>query len=139
MGASRPAVRWRQIPRSGVKASYGIGQKTHPCHVPICLFQSSWDMSATTYPDFKALFESAPGLYLVLDPDLIIVAVSEAYLNATMTKRAEILGRGLFEVFPDNPDAPAATGVANLRASLDRAKRDRVADTMAIQKYDIRR
>jgi signal transduction histidine kinase/CheY-like chemotaxis protein len=91
------------------------------------------------HTDFKALFESAPGLYLVLDPDLNIVAVSEAYLRATMTKRAQILGRGIFDVFPDNPDDPAATGVANLRASLNRVRRDRVADTMAVQKYDIRR
>jgi len=90
-------------------------------------------------PDFRLLFESAPGLYLVLTPDLKIVAVSEAYLRATMTKRAEIIGRALFDVFPDNPDDPAATGVANLRASLDRVRAQRVPDTMAVQKYDIRR
>jgi signal transduction histidine kinase/CheY-like chemotaxis protein len=89
--------------------------------------------------DFKALFEAAPGSYLVLDPDLVIVAVSDAYLQATMTRREQILGRGLFEVFPDNPDDPQATGVGNLRASLDRVRRDRVPDTMAVQKYDIRR
>src|SRR6266513_1254713 len=53
-------------------------------------------------PDFRSLFESAPGLYLVLTPELKIVAVSEAYLRATMTEREEILGRGLFDVFPDN-------------------------------------
>ena len=90
-------------------------------------------------PDFQVLFESAPGLYLVLTPALTIVAVSDAYLKATMTKREEILGRGLFEVFPDNPDDPAATGVRNLRASLDRVLTHRVPDTMAVQKYDIRR
>src|SRR5437867_6436017 len=90
-------------------------------------------------PDFQALFESAPGLYLVLTPALTIVAVSDAYLKATMTKREEILGRGLFEVFPDNPDDPAATGVRNLRASLDRVLTHRAPDTMAVQKYDIRR
>ena len=93
----------------------------------------------TSHPDFKALFESAPGLYLVLDPTLTIVAVSEAYLRATMTRRAEILGRGLFDVFPDNPDDPEATGVANLKASLDRVRKELVPDTMAIQKYDIRK
>ena len=90
-------------------------------------------------PDFQVLFESAPGLYLVLTPALTIVAVSDAYLKATMTKREEILGRGLFEVFPDNPDDPAATGVRNLRVSLDRVLTHRVPDTMAVQKYDIRR
>lgn len=88
---------------------------------------------------FDNLFESLPGLYLVLAPDLKIVAVSDAYLKATMTTREEIVGRGLFDVFPDNPDDPAATGTSNLRASLDRVRRTAAADTMAIQKYDIRR
>ena len=90
-------------------------------------------------PDFEALFESAPGLYLVLDPDLRIVAASDAYLRATMTEREVITGRGVFDVFPDNPDDPEATGVDNLRASLERARRDLVPDPMAVQKYDIRR
>lgn len=89
-------------------------------------------------PDFRRLFETAPGLYLVLDPELSIVAVSDAYLQATMTTREEILGRGLFEVFPDNPDEPDASGTRNLRASLDRVRRDLMPDTMAVQKYDIR-
>src|ERR671925_2447098 len=70
--------------------------------------------------DFRALFEAAPGLFLVLDPDLRIVAVSDAYVAATMVRREDVLGRDLFEVFPDNPDDPAATGVGNLRASLRR-------------------
>jgi PAS domain S-box-containing protein len=90
-------------------------------------------------PDFQALFQSAPGLYLVLTPDLNIVAVSDAYLRATMTKREEILGRGIFDVFPDNPDDPSATGVRNLQTSLQRVIQDKTADTMAVQKYDIRK
>src|SRR5262245_31081538 len=94
---------------------------------------------ATASPDFRALFEAAPGSYLVPSPELTIVAVSDAYLRATMTRREDILGRGLFEVFPDNPDDPAADGVRNLRASLDRVRRDLVSDAMAVQKYDIRR
>jgi signal transduction histidine kinase len=90
-------------------------------------------------PDFRALFESAPGLYLVLDPDLVIVAASDAYLEATRTERAEVVGRGIFEVFPDNPDDPATEGVRNLRASLARVLRDRTGDAMSVQKYDVRR
>jgi PAS domain S-box-containing protein len=92
-----------------------------------------------TPPDFRALFEAAPGLYLVLTPDLTIVAVSDAYARATMTRREDIVGRGLFDVFPDNPDDPEATGTANLRASLDRVLQNRAPDSMALQKYDIRR
>jgi signal transduction histidine kinase/ActR/RegA family two-component response regulator len=56
-----------------------------------------------------------------------------------MTERECILGRGLFDVFPDNPDDPGASGVSNLSASLSRVLRGRVSDTMAVQKYDIRR
>jgi signal transduction histidine kinase len=89
--------------------------------------------------DFQRLFETIPGLYLVLDPDLTICAVSDAYLRATMTKRETILGHDVFHVFPDNPDDPNASGVRNLRASLRRVFRNRTADTMPVQKYDIRR
>ncbi len=100
---------------------------------------SANDSDPPAPPDFRALFESAPGLYLVLTPQLRIVAVSNAYLAATMTRRDQILGRYLFDVFPDNPDDPEATGTRNLRASLDRVQRLGSPDTMAVQKYDIRR
>lgn len=90
-------------------------------------------------PDFQTIFESVPGLYLVLTPGLEIIAASDAYLAATMTRREDVLGRGIFEVFPDNPDDRQATGVANLRASLERVLALRRPDAMAVQKYDIRR
>jgi signal transduction histidine kinase len=89
--------------------------------------------------DFRQLFESAPGLYLVLAPDLTIIGVTDSYAHATMQQRENMIGRGLFEVFPDNPDDPHADGVSNLRASLDRVRIHKRADTMATQKYDIRR
>jgi PAS domain S-box-containing protein len=89
--------------------------------------------------ELQSLFESLPGLYLVLTPEFKIVAVSDAYLQATMTERESIIGRGLFEVFPDNPDEPGATGEINLRTSLGRVLEQRLPHTMAIQKYDIRR
>jgi PAS domain S-box-containing protein len=91
------------------------------------------------HPDFRVLFESAPGLYLILLPDFTIAAVSDAYLNATMTKRTEIVGRHLFEVFPDNPDTPDADGVANLHTSLLNVLKNKKTHTMAVQKYDIRK
>src|SRR5688572_5424570 len=89
--------------------------------------------------NFQWLFESAPGLYLVLLPDLTIAAASDAYLQATMTKREDILRRNMFDVFPDNPEDPAATGVSNLRTSLTTVLQNKTAHTMAVQKYDIRR
>ncbi|MCW2927811.1 MAG: hypothetical protein JWM86_1779 [Thermoleophilia bacterium] len=89
-------------------------------------------------PDFRALFEAAPSLLLVVTPGLEIAAASDAFLRASMTERAEILGRSIFDVFPDNPDDPDASGERNLRASFERVIATGVADTMELQKYDIR-
>jgi signal transduction histidine kinase len=89
--------------------------------------------------NYRRIFEATPGLYLLLDPKFNIVGVNGAYLSATMTRREDIVGKGLFEVFPDNPDDPAATGVNNLRRSLETVLREKKPNTMAVQKYDIRR
>lgn len=97
------------------------------------------ESNLNTRADFKRLFETAPGLYLVLTSNLHILAASDAYLLATMTKREEIIGKHLFAIFPDNPGDDSATGVRNLRASLKRVLQLKKPDTMAIQKYDIRK
>jgi PAS domain S-box-containing protein len=96
-------------------------------------------MSPVPAVDFKSVFETSPGLYLILTPDLTIVAVSDPYLEATLTKREAILGKPLFEVFPDNPDDKTADGVYNLRASLNAVLTLGKPHKMAIQKYDIRK
>jgi two-component system, LuxR family, sensor kinase FixL len=89
-------------------------------------------------PDFRALFQAAPGLYLVLSPELTVVEASDAYLRATLTTRERIRERQLFEFFPGNPDDRNSIGVANLRASLERVLQFRRADAMPVQKYDVR-
>ncbi|HEX8700538.1 MAG TPA: PAS domain-containing protein, partial [Myxococcaceae bacterium] len=89
--------------------------------------------------DFRVLFEQSPAAFLVLAPDaaFTIVAVTEAYLRATLRRREELVGRGLFEAFPDNPEDRHATGTHNLRASLERVLATRAPDTLPVQKYDI--
>lgn len=89
--------------------------------------------------DFRFLFESSPDRYLILNPDFTIAAVTDAYLLATMRTRESLLGRGIFEAFPDNPEDKEATGTRNLRESLERAVATRAPDAMAVQKYDIRK
>lgn len=75
----------------------------------------------------------------MLDPTLRIVGVTQAYLDATMTRREQLVGQMMFDAFPDNPDDSGATGEDNLGASLQRVLELRRPDTMAVQKYDIRR
>src|SRR5688500_5216117 len=90
-------------------------------------------------PDFRQLFESAPGAFLVLDREFRVIAATDEYLAATKTVRDAIVGGNVFEVFPDNPDDPDASGTRNLRASLETVLRTNAPHTMAVQKYDIRR
>jgi PAS domain S-box-containing protein len=89
--------------------------------------------------ELNILFQSLPGLYLVLTTDLTIVSASDAYLAATMTTREGIFGRNLFDVFPDNPDDPGTSAVSNMRASINRVLQTGAPNTMAISRHDIRR
>ncbi|GHI06218.1 hypothetical protein Scel_45390 [Streptomyces cellostaticus] len=87
--------------------------------------------------DYAALFAATPSPYLVLGPDLVIVDVNDAYLQATRRTREDLVGTYIFDAFPDNPADPDADGVSNLSASLHRVLTTRERDTMALQKYDI--
>jgi signal transduction histidine kinase/DNA-binding response OmpR family regulator len=88
--------------------------------------------------DYSLLFEASPDVLLVLLPDaprFTMVAATNARFRATQTTR-ESLGRGLFEVFPDTPDDPAAMGT--MRASLERVLKTGQPDTMPVRKDDVR-
>ncbi|MBC76038.1 MAG: hypothetical protein CME64_08470 [Halobacteriovoraceae bacterium] len=98
-------------------------------------------MNLTAY-ELTRILNKLPGLYLILRPDhpkFTIVEVTDAYAKQTMTNRNEIIGKGLFEVFPDNPNDLEASGESNLFASLMRAIEHKIPDVMAIQKYDIQK
>jgi PAS domain-containing protein len=89
---------------------------------------------------FLIRFGALPTPYLALDPrpGLHIIDINDAYGHATLTGRTGVIGRPIFEVFPDNPDDPLAEGVSNLYASLRAAVDSRRPNTMPIQRYDIR-
>ena len=76
---------------------------------------------------------------LLLDPDLVIVAVTDGYLRDTMTRRADLVGKSAFAAFPENPDDPQGHAHANSRDSFDRVRRSLAPDTMPALKFDIRR
>ncbi|MFZ5718937.1 MAG: sensor histidine kinase [Pseudomonadota bacterium] len=86
-------------------------------------------------PDFRAVFSELTGLYLLLAPDLTILAASRAYLRATgQTER--IIGRRMFDVFKDT-EANAHEGQKALALSLQRVVAERVPNAMALQRYDL--
>lgn len=89
---------------------------------------------------FQTLFEAAPSKFAVLRmDDFQIVSVSQAYLDAAMVRREDIVGKTLFDAFPDDPADPSAEGVRNVRATLERVKESGVTTVTALQRYPVRR
>lgn len=87
--------------------------------------------------DFYAVFEALPVPMALLDPDLRIVAVNDAFVRVSRGSRQLLLGTTLFDAFPENPE-DGGEGERNLRTSLERVVRDRVPDSLAVQKWDLR-
>ncbi|MGW1725964.1 PP2C family protein-serine/threonine phosphatase [Streptomyces sp. NPDC002306] len=87
--------------------------------------------------EYASVFQSLPGMVALLTPDLVYADANEEFLRVAGRSREQVVGRHLFEVFPDNPNDPAATGVRNLGASLCRVLATGERDAMALQRYDV--
>lgn len=85
----------------------------------------------------ETIFRASPTPTLVLDVALQIVDANTAYLRTTGREREELVGKNIFEAFPENPDHPEADGVHRLRASIRRALDTGKPDSMWVQRYDI--
>ena len=89
---------------------------------------------------FQPEFDASPHPYMLIDPapGLHIIDINDAYAKATFTNRSDVVGRSLFEIFPDNPYDALADGVSNLYASLRTLVKTGQPHAMAVQRYDIR-
>lgn len=84
--------------------------------------------------DFEELFDAAPNSYLVLDADLVIRYANRSYLQVTGVTREELVGRSIFEAFPETPAAPDAAH--DFGASLQRVLDSRKPDVVAPKRFD---
>ncbi|MEU6303780.1 PP2C family protein-serine/threonine phosphatase [Streptomyces chartreusis] len=90
-----------------------------------------------TAVDYQAIFQCLPGMVALLTPDLVYIDANEDFQRLSGRPREELVGRYLFDVFPDNPNDTTATGMRNLQASLLRVVATGERDTMALQRYDV--
>ncbi|MCR9270679.1 MAG: PAS domain-containing protein [Hyphomonadaceae bacterium] len=56
---------------------------------------------------YKSIFHSMPNAAMILDADLKFVDANQAYCEAVQKRQDELLGFGIFEVFPDTPERVA--------------------------------
>ncbi len=86
---------------------------------------------------YEAVFHALPSAVVLLTPELIIADANDVYLRMCGRSSEELIGQYLFDIFPDNPGDPAASGMRNLHASLRRVADTGVRDSMALQRYDV--
>jgi PAS domain S-box-containing protein len=83
--------------------------------------------------DFADLFAHLPSPYMILDRDLRFTHANEAYLAVTGQKRDEIIGRFVFDVFPETSERRAMFEGAFRRAVAGEA------NVLVRQRFDIAR
>jgi len=92
--------------------------------------------------DHRALFQGGESLYLVLATDaprFTIIGASDVYLRATRRRLDDLVGRGIFEAFPENADDLASASESSVRASIEQVMRTRQPHRLPVQKYDVPR
>jgi PAS domain S-box-containing protein len=67
----------------------------------------------------------------------VVEAVSDIYLAATLTQRANLVGRDVFEAFPANPNGADDEAVATARASMERVLATGQLHELTLQPYDL--
>lgn len=87
--------------------------------------------------DFEALFRASPYPYLVMDTDLTVLDANKAYLQTTGTTRESIVGRYVFDAFPENSEAPESTHIAEIKDSLEKAIATGKPDTAGFLRYTL--
>ncbi|MEU4268995.1 SpoIIE family protein phosphatase [Streptomyces sp. NPDC026092] len=87
--------------------------------------------------DYGAVFRALPGMVALLTPDLLYADANEDFLRLAGRTRDQLVGRYIFDVFPEHPDEPAAAGMRETRESMLRVVTSGERDTMALLRYDI--
>ena len=102
------------------------------------MVDEDWRQGTRPQPvDYKLIFDLMPGMCLVLDTAFNILAQNAVHARATLSVAKNVVGRNLFEAFPDNPHDSNASGVAAVRQSLLTVLKTRQADIMPIIRYDV--
>ncbi|MFE7270976.1 PP2C family protein-serine/threonine phosphatase [Streptomyces sp. NPDC057623] len=87
--------------------------------------------------DYEAVFQRLPGMVALLTRELVYVDANEDFQRLSGRSRDQLVGRYIFDVFPDNPNDPTATGMRDVRASMLRVVATGERDAMALQRYDV--
>lgn len=90
--------------------------------------------------DYREVYDRLPAGIALLTPELCYADANQAYLALSGRNLGDLLGRFIFDVFPDSPQrADTANGPTTLGASLRHVLATRERDSLALQRYDVER
>src|SRR5680860_620489 len=92
------------------------------------------------HPRYDHVFHLLPTPSLLILPDaprFTIVAVNKAYLETMISLEEDLIGKGIFEAFPDNPDDLISKGSSNLMNSLEQVISKKESHKIPLQKYNM--
>ncbi len=82
--------------------------------------------------DFEAVFNSLPAPFLVMNADLEIVAINQAYLDMTKRSRESLIGAAIFTAFPAEGE-----GLRVLQDSFARVRDQGTVDVVPMVPYSM--
>lgn len=89
--------------------------------------------------DKSNIFQALPGSFLVMLPDACytIIDISHALLTTSGRPRSEVVGQGLFDIFPQGPEGHVDSHALTLKKALDIVVRTKARHAMPLQRYDV--
>ncbi|GEO12135.1 PAS domain-containing protein [Segetibacter aerophilus] len=90
---------------------------------------------------YLAFFDALPGSSILLQnnpPTFTILAATAKYLKDTGSNKEHLIGKGIFEAFPANPNDSRDTGARDLKNSLTKVHQDKKSHQLPMQRYDLR-
>ena len=87
--------------------------------------------------DYAAVYRQLPVPVVLLTPEFAVADVNLVFEQRTGRTCGELLGRIIFDAFPEDPEDPDATVVRNSIASLRRVLTTGEPDAQEFQKGDI--
>ena len=95
-----------------------------------------------TDDQIKSIYRASPTASLILHPDapnFTIVYANEAYLGTTNTNLENLVGKTLFEVFPEHAKEGNVNRKEKLQLSLNHALHQKEAHRILLYRYDIKK
>src|SRR5215213_9999552 len=102
--------------------------------------ETVFKLSQESIMNFQEIFNNLPGNFMILQPNhphYNILWISDELLSISALERDKVVGQSVFDIFPENRDAIAATGASSFKASLQTVMKYKKPDQLPVLRYNV--